>query len=88
MVPDDIKYFNWAAYVMEELFIAARDVQHTIKQKKPITTITGCSILLQVWLHHLFHCSRCFFIAALYLDGSLVILIFICPTIFVPDFVF
>lgn len=48
MVPDDIKYFNWAAYVMEELFIAARDVQHTIKQKKPITTITGCSILLQI----------------------------------------
>lgn len=45
---DEIKYFNWSAFVLEELFSAARDVQDELKQKRVVSTITGCAILLQV----------------------------------------
>lgn len=51
--PDEINQFNWADYVIEELMTAARDVQNTIKQKKPVNTITGCSIVLQVLLYYM-----------------------------------
>jgi len=46
--PDEINQFNWCQYVIGELMTAARDVQNALKQKKPISTITGCSILLQI----------------------------------------
>lgn len=48
LAPDEIKQFNWAAYVIEELMNAARDVQQAIKNNKIVSTITGCPILLQV----------------------------------------
>ncbi|KAL6903441.1 hypothetical protein ACP4OV_004254 [Aristida adscensionis] len=45
---DEVKKYNWSAYVLEELFIAARDVQNQLSQKKAVAVMTGCTILLQV----------------------------------------
>ncbi|CAN6285601.1 unnamed protein product [Urochloa humidicola] len=46
--PDEIKLYNWSAFVLDELFSAARDLQDELKQKKTVSCITGCSILLQI----------------------------------------
>lgn len=57
LAPDEINQFNWAAYVIDELMTAARDVQNALNQKKPINRITGCSILLQVLQFYMFQTS-------------------------------
>ncbi|KAJ1260669.1 hypothetical protein BS78_10G250400 [Paspalum vaginatum] len=46
--PDDIKLFNWADFVLEELVTAAVDVQAELKQRRNVASITGCPILLQI----------------------------------------
>jgi hypothetical protein len=46
--PDEIKDYNWSDYVLSCLLDSARVVYFGKFLKKPVVTITGCPILLQV----------------------------------------
>lgn len=75
LAPDEINQFNWAAYVIDELMTAARDVQNALNQKKPINRITGCSILLQVQQFYMFQTSLISLACIFY---SMTMLFFFC----------
>jgi len=47
--PDDIKHYNWSAYILNCLLDSARVIMFSGMLNKSVSTITGCPLLLQIF---------------------------------------
>lgn len=47
--PNNIANFNWAEYVIEELFIASVKLKTDMKRRNSVANITGCTLFLQLF---------------------------------------
>lgn len=46
--PDEIPSYNWSSYLLGNIMDAARLLNWVIPSKKPLTTVTGCTLVIQV----------------------------------------
>lgn len=51
--PDEIGSYNWGAYVLSNILDAARLLNWVIPYKKPLYSVAGCPLILQVQHAHL-----------------------------------